>query len=71
MAGAGIVGLKVRGRGQSRRLELGLFLMEGVVPFGQPVVELAGGDFNPPIVELGQQQRLGHMGMVVTDAAGH
>ena len=65
MAGAGIVGLNIRGGGQSRRLEFGLFLMEGVVPFREQVVELAGRDLDPPIVQLRQQQRLGHMGMIV------
>ena len=39
--------------------------MEGVVPFGQQAVELAGGNLDPPVVQLGQQQRLGHMGVVV------
>ena len=65
MTGAGIVGLNIRRRGQPRRFEFGLFLMEGVVPFGQPVVELAGRDLDAPVVELRQPQRLGPMGRVV------
>ena len=65
MAGARIVRLNVARRCQSGCLERGLFLMEGVVPFRKQVVELTGRNLDPPVVELRQQQRLGHMGMII------
>ena len=65
MPGAGIIGLDIRGGGQPRRLERGFFLMESLMAFGQQVIELTGGDLKAPVVELGQQQRLGHVSLVV------
>jgi hypothetical protein len=63
MPGTGIIGL-IGGGGQPRRLDHGLFLMEPLVAFGQQAIELTGGHLDAPVVELRQQQRLGHVSVV-------
>jgi hypothetical protein len=61
----GVVHLDVGRDRQGRRQEFGLLLVEGVLPLGEDAAELAGGDVDAQLAQLLQEQRLGHVLMVV------
>ena len=65
MTGTGIIGLEISRHRQSRRLDLGFFLMKESVVFRQQVVELPRRHLNPPILHLRQQHGLRDVRVIV------
>ncbi len=61
----GVVHLNIVRDCQGRRREFGLLLVEGVLPLGEDEAELAGGDVDTQLAQLLQEQRLGHVLVVV------
>ena len=61
----GVVHLNVGRDRQGRRQEFGLLLVKGVLSLGQDAAEFAGRDVDAQLVQLFQQQRLGHVLVVV------
>ena len=72
MARPGIVGLHVVRDRQTHGLDLGFFLMKALVAFRQQAAELPRRNLDAPLPDLGQQNGLGHMGMVMlVQQVGH
>ena len=61
----GIIHLHVGRDRQGRRQQLGLLLVEGLGLLGEDAAELAGGDVDAQLVQLLQEQRLGHVLVVI------
>ena len=61
----GVVHLDVGRDRQGRRQEFGLLLVKDILPLGEDAIEFASGDVDAQLEQLLQEQRLGHVLMVV------
>jgi hypothetical protein len=60
-----VVHLNIGGDRQTRRQEFGFLLVKDIFSLGQDATEFAGRDINAQLLQLFQQQGLGHMLVVV------